>query len=55
MRCIVLRRQRQRGDDWRTEILIEREISDIAVADIDGDGEDEILAFEGFMEISHNQ
>lgn len=36
-----------KGDDWRTEILIEREISDIAVADIDGDGEDEILAFEG--------
>ena len=36
-----------KGDDWRTEVLIEREISDIAVADIDGDGEDEILAFEG--------
>lgn len=35
------------GEEWKTEALIKREISDIAVADIDGDGEDEILAFEG--------
>lgn len=33
--------------DWTVDTLIEREISDIAVQDIDEDGEDEILAFEG--------
>ena len=32
---------------WKVDALIRREISDIAVVDIDGDGEDEILAYEG--------
>lgn len=36
------------GQDWQVDKLLEREISDAAVADLDGDGEDELLTFEGF-------
>ncbi|MGN0995292.1 MAG: hypothetical protein ACI4PG_00140 [Candidatus Ventricola sp.] len=36
------------GGDWRVDRLLEREISDAAVADLDGDGEDELVTFEGF-------
>lgn len=36
------------GEDWRVDRLIEREISDAAVADLDGDGEDELVTFDGF-------
>lgn len=34
-------------EQWKVDTIIGRELSDIAVQDIDGDGEDEILAFEG--------
>lgn len=36
------------GEPWRVDRLLDREISDMAVCDIDGDGEDELLTFEGF-------
>ncbi|MBS5062801.1 MAG: hypothetical protein KHZ58_03410 [Hungatella hathewayi] len=36
------------GDCWKYEKLMEREISDAAVVDIDGDGVDEIVTIEGF-------
>lgn len=35
-------------EDWRVEQLLSRPISDVAVCDIDGDGEDELLLLEGF-------
>jgi len=35
-------------DSWRVDKILEREISDAAVADLDGDGEDELVTFEGF-------
>ena len=36
------------GGEWTVDRILEREISDCAVADLDGDGEDELLTFEGF-------
>jgi hypothetical protein len=36
----------QEGDAWRFEMLIERPVSDIALVDIDGDGEIEIASIE---------
>lgn len=36
------------GGDWQVDKLLDREISDCAVADLDGDGEDELVTFEGF-------
>ena len=36
------------GGDWTVDKILEREISDCAVADLDGDGEDELITFEGF-------
>lgn len=36
------------GTDWQVDKLLSREISDCAVADLDGDGEDELVTFEGF-------
>ena len=36
------------GGDWTVDRLLDREISDCAVADLDGDGEDELVTFEGF-------
>ena len=38
----------ENGQDWRVDRLLTREISDCAVADLDGDGEDELVTFEGF-------
>ena len=34
------------GDDWRIEPVLSRPVSDIAVVDIDGDGEEELAAIE---------
>lgn len=36
------------GGDWQVDQILSREISDCAVADLDGDGEDELVTFEGF-------
>ena len=36
------------GADWRVDKILDREISDCAAADLDGDGEDELVTFEGF-------
>lgn len=36
------------GDEWQVECLLEREISDAAIVDIDGDGAEELVAIEGF-------
>lgn len=35
-------------EEWTVRKLIEREISDMCVADIDGDGTDELITIEGF-------
>lgn len=34
--------------EWQVEQLLDREVSDIAVYDLDGDGQDELAAIEGF-------
>ena len=34
--------------DWQGDKLLDREISDCAAADLDGDSEDELVTFEGF-------
>ncbi|MDO4492949.1 MAG: hypothetical protein Q4C53_03570 [Clostridia bacterium] len=36
------------GKDWQVDKLLDREVSDVAVADLDGDGEDELVVFDGF-------
>ena len=36
------------GASWETETLIQTEISEIAAADLDGDGEEELIAIEPF-------
>lgn len=36
------------GNDWQVDRLLDREVSDVAVADLDGDGEDELVVFDGF-------
>jgi hypothetical protein len=36
------------GDDWTVEKLLDEPVSDIAVIDIDGDGEDELVTIEAF-------
>jgi len=33
---------------WQVDCLMNREVSDMAVADLDGDGEDELVVFDGF-------
>lgn len=38
----------QEDGSWQVDKILDREISDCAVADFDGDGEDELLTFEGF-------
>lgn len=44
----VVRPPRAGETDWRIDHILERPISDVAVLDIDGDGEDELLLLEGF-------
>lgn len=36
------------GEDWRVEKILDCEISDIRVADLDGDGVEELVTIEGF-------
>ena len=38
----------KRGGQWKTELIMEGRIGEIATADIDGDGEDEIMTIEEF-------
>lgn len=38
----------QLGNEWIIEQLLDREVSDIAIVDIDGDGVDELATIEGF-------
>lgn len=38
----------KQGEDWKVEQLLDCEISDIRVADLDGDGVEELVTIEGF-------